>query len=62
MKQRCSFCGGRFGMIRHRHFLKQFCKAACKEQYLQDLADQRRAARQKDSLHRRFSRLAADPQ
>jgi hypothetical protein len=41
---RCSFCGGRFGLIRHRHFTKQFCKATCKEQYLQDLARQGRVS------------------
>ncbi len=39
MKQRCSFCGGRFGMIRHRHFFEQFCRMACKERYLQGLSD-----------------------
>jgi hypothetical protein len=44
MIQRCSYCGGRFGMIRHRHFSKQFCKAVCKEQYLQALIDSRHAA------------------
>lgn len=42
MKQRCSFCGGRFGLIRHRHFNKQFCTALCKGRYFQDLVDLRR--------------------
>jgi hypothetical protein len=35
--KRCSICGGPFGLIRHRYFTKQFCKATCKERYLQSL-------------------------
>jgi hypothetical protein len=44
VKQRCSVCGGRFGLIRHRYFTKQFCTGRCKERYLQNLVDLRRAA------------------
>lgn len=44
MKQRCSYCGGRFGLIRHRHFSKQLCKAVCKERYLQALIETRHTA------------------
>jgi hypothetical protein len=41
---RCSFCGGQFGLIRHRHFTMQFCKATCKEQHLQHLIRRARSA------------------
>lgn len=32
--KRCDFCGGRFGLISHRHFWKRFCRKRCKENYL----------------------------
>jgi hypothetical protein len=32
--KRCQYCGGRFGLIRHRHLWKQFCRKRCKENYL----------------------------
>jgi hypothetical protein len=44
--KRCDFCGGRFGLISHRHFRKRFCRKSCKESYF--------AARvQKIDFHRR---------
>ena len=32
--KRCHYCGGPFGLIRHRHFWKRFCRKRCKENYL----------------------------
>jgi hypothetical protein len=33
-KQGCSDCGRSFGLIRHRHYHKQFCSHGCLENYL----------------------------
>ena len=38
MKQRCAHCGGRFGLIRDRWYGHQFCRAKCREAYLDKLA------------------------
>ena len=32
---RCHFCGGPFGLIRHHSFRNQFCRLGCKNTYLQ---------------------------
>jgi len=32
---RCDFCGGPFGLIRHRTLTHQFCRLSCKSKYLQ---------------------------
>jgi hypothetical protein len=32
--KRCDFCGGRFGLISHRHFWKRFCRKRCKDNYI----------------------------
>jgi hypothetical protein len=29
--KRCHHCGGRFGLVRHRHYTLQFCTARCLE-------------------------------
>jgi hypothetical protein len=39
MKQRCAHCGGRFGLIRHRWYGHHFCRARCREAYLDKLAN-----------------------
>jgi hypothetical protein len=44
--KRCDFCGGRFGLISHRHLWKRFCRKRCKENYLTTQA-------QKIEAHRR---------
>jgi hypothetical protein len=31
--KRCYLCNGRFGLIRHRFALKQFCSKQCMDQY-----------------------------
>ena len=38
MKKRCDSCGGRFDLVRHRHFWQQFCTKVCKQNHLQRLA------------------------
>ena len=35
---RCAHCGGRFGMVTHRWWGNKFCKRACKNAYLRELA------------------------
>jgi hypothetical protein len=34
----CAHCGGRFGMVTHRWWGNKFCKRACKDAYLRELA------------------------
>jgi len=29
IKQRCHHCAGRFGLVRHTRYFKQFCSRAC---------------------------------
>jgi len=41
MKKRCDSCGGRFGLVRHRHFWQQFCTKVCKQNRLQKLASEK---------------------
>jgi hypothetical protein len=35
MKQACAQCGKtKFGLVRPRHYLLEFCSTSCKEKYL----------------------------
>jgi hypothetical protein len=34
--KRCNQCNGRFGLLRHRLALKQFCSKACLQRYKAD--------------------------
>ena len=45
MSRQCSFCSGRFGLIRHHHWDAQFCRKSCKEAYLKKIAEDREKAR-----------------
>ena len=36
--QLCDQCGGRFGLVTHRWLRAKFCKKACKDAYLRELA------------------------
>ena len=40
---RCAYCDGRFGLVRYRHFGRQFCSNArrnrCKQRYLANHPD-----------------------
>jgi hypothetical protein len=36
--QVCDYCGGSFGLVRHRWWGSRFCKRSCREQYLRELA------------------------
>jgi len=36
-RQRCSHCGGPFGMVTHRWWGSKFCKRRCKEAYLREI-------------------------
>jgi hypothetical protein len=44
--KRCDECGGRFGLIIHRHFARRFCRKRCKDFYLTRL--RQRAQESKD--------------
>jgi hypothetical protein len=33
--KRCDWCGGKFGLICHRHFGKRFCRKPCKTAHRQ---------------------------
>jgi hypothetical protein len=46
---RCHQCNGRFGLIRHRLVLKQFCSARCLEKYKRDI--ERTTTRIKEWAH-----------
>ena len=37
--KRCDHCGGRFGLVTQRFFLKRFCKKRCKKTYLATLTE-----------------------
>lgn len=39
---RCAYCGGKFGLIRHRWYAQQFCRKKCRVAYLNKLAEDRR--------------------
>jgi hypothetical protein len=43
--KRCHHCGGRFGLIRHRHFTLQFCTARCLEIWKRGRSDRARQYR-----------------
>jgi hypothetical protein len=36
--QVCNHCGGRFGLVTHRWWSNKFCKRACKDAYLHEVA------------------------
>jgi hypothetical protein len=38
---RCAYCGGKFGLIRHRWYAQQFCRKKCRVSYLNKLAEDR---------------------
>jgi hypothetical protein len=33
--KRCDCCGGRFGLVRHRHYTFRFCSRSCLEEWKQ---------------------------
>jgi len=37
-RQICDQCGGRFGMVRYRWWGSRFCKRACKDAHLREIA------------------------
>jgi hypothetical protein len=39
--QVCDHCGGRFGMVTYRWWGNKFCKRACKDAYLHEVARDR---------------------
>jgi hypothetical protein len=43
--KRCDHCGGRFGLVSHRHLWKRFCRKRCKQKYLRNLAEKIEANR-----------------
>jgi hypothetical protein len=43
--KRCHHCGGRFGLVRHRHYTSQFCTARCLEIWKRVQSDKARQAR-----------------
>jgi hypothetical protein len=43
--KRCDHCGGRFGLVTHRLFLKRFCGKRCKKNYLTALTERFVSAR-----------------
>jgi hypothetical protein len=38
---KCAYCGGKFGLIRHRWYAQQFCRKQCRVSYLNKLAEDR---------------------
>ena len=34
LENRCSNCGGKFGLVCHHHLGLRFCRQACKEKFL----------------------------
>jgi hypothetical protein len=38
---RCAQCGGKFGLIRHRWYSRQFCSLRCRGRFLNQLAKDR---------------------
>jgi hypothetical protein len=51
--KRCVHCGGKFGLIRHRWYSRQFCSARCREKFLDQLFKDRHKIRR--SLLKRAS-------
>jgi hypothetical protein len=43
--KRCDPCGGRFGLIRYRHYAFCFCRARCLESWMQSQRDRVRQLR-----------------
>jgi hypothetical protein len=43
--KRCHYCGGRFGLIRHRHYTLRFCAEKCLEGWKRDQLDKARRER-----------------
>jgi hypothetical protein len=39
--KRCAQCGGKFGLIRHRWYSRQFCSLRCRGRFLNQLAQDR---------------------
>ena len=35
LENRCTTCGGRFGLVCHQHWALRFCRKACKDSFLQ---------------------------
>ena len=33
-ENRCSYCGGKFGLVCHHHWGLRFCRKACKDNFL----------------------------
>ncbi len=40
-ENRCANCGGRFGLVSHRHFGLRFCRKACKDDFVTKAAKDR---------------------
>ena len=34
LENRCSYCGGKFGLVCHHHWGLRFCRKACKDNFL----------------------------
>ena len=41
LENRCTTCGGRFGLISHQHWGLRFCRKACKDNFLAKAAKDR---------------------
>ena len=51
-ENRCANCGGKFGLVCHRHWGLRFCRKRCKDNFLA------KAARELDDMKRWFGFLA----
>jgi hypothetical protein len=61
-RQVCDRCGGRFGLVTHRWWGNKFCKRACRDNYIREVALDRDAIRRWLSFARLPSRVrAAEP-
>jgi hypothetical protein len=54
-ENRCAECGGKFGLICHRHWGLRFCRKACKDVFVEKLA------RDKERMRTWLGFLARDP-
>lgn len=54
--KRCDYCGGRFGLVRHRHYTLRFCAEKCLEGWKRDQLDKARRERFLQWLDRTDSR------
>jgi hypothetical protein len=43
--KRCDHCGGRFGLVLHRHYTLRFCAKKCLEGWKRDQLDKARRER-----------------